>query len=365
MINRLAFSAVAAVSLTVALAPSATAEEAPRWSRTLTNKVIAPFQLAVSHGTVYVADGGTSTVSKIGANGNLIPVVQGPQPGDVAGLDLNDAGTSLAYTASNYATGARTFTIKTQGRPDVVADLATYEATNNPDGRVTYGLGAGASQCAKEFIEQITGGPATYTGLVDSHPYAVESLGNGTWAVADAGANALFKVDGAGRVSTLSVLPPQAVTFTKAIVNAIGAPNCLVGETYKFEPVPTDVEQGADGRLWVTNLPGGPEDGSLGKRGSVYTVDATTGQSAWVSSGFAGATNVAVSGDGPAFVTELFGGMVTKVTRWGQKSTFEAIPRPLAVEVHQGFVYVATMAKMDDNGTPIGKGVVLKIRRGA
>lgn len=48
MIKRLAFSAVAAVSLTVTLAPIAAAEEAPRWSRTLTDRVGAPFQIAVN-----------------------------------------------------------------------------------------------------------------------------------------------------------------------------------------------------------------------------------------------------------------------------------------------------------------------------
>lgn len=359
MMKRLAFSAVAAVSLTVAMAPTATAEEAPRWSRTLTDRVGAPFQVAVNKGDVYVADGATATVSRIRANGSLAPIAKADPAGDVAGLDLNDDGTSLAYTATNFQTLSATLTIKTEGRRDLVADLRGYEAASNPDGGVTYGLGAGASQCAKRFIEQVTGGPATYTGIVDAHPYAVASLGHGAWAVADAGANAILKVDSAGRVSTMAVLPPQPLTFTKAMASAIGAPNCLVGETYRFEPVPTDVEVGANGRLWVTTLPGGPEDPSLGGRGSLYSVGAWTGNSTKIASGFLGATNVAVSGDGPAYVTELFGGKISKVSQSGTVSTWADLPGALSVEVKGDFVYAGTLGD-PGSGTP---GTVVRFRR--
>jgi hypothetical protein len=68
-------------------------------------------------------------------------------------------------------------------------------------------------------------------GLPPSHPYVVASLGRGSWAVADAGANAILKVSATGQV-------------------------------------PTDVEVGPLGQPWVSTLPGGPEDPSLGARGS-------------------------------------------------------------------------------------------------
>ena len=109
-------------------------------------------------GTVYVADGFTSTVSRVRSDGTLATVVAGPQPGEVAGVDV--AGGSIAWTATDYASGATTLTIRTKGRKDVVADLSGYEARVNPDGANTYGLPASASQCAKDFTEAATGGPA-------------------------------------------------------------------------------------------------------------------------------------------------------------------------------------------------------------
>ena len=52
-----------------------------------------------------------------------------------------------------------------------------------------------------------------------------------------------------------------------------GLPALRVGLYYWFEPVPTDVEIGPDGWLYVCSLPGGPEDGSLGAQGRVYKVN--------------------------------------------------------------------------------------------
>ena len=60
---------------------------------------------------------------------------------------------------------------------------------------------------------------------------------------------------------------------------------CTVGHKFYFEPVPTDVEV-HDGLLYVTTLPGGPEDPSLGARGKVYTVDPATGDVTKIGSGF-------------------------------------------------------------------------------
>ncbi|MGV1008256.1 MAG: ScyD/ScyE family protein [Dermatophilaceae bacterium] len=376
LLSRLACATAASVSLAVALAPAASADQNAqhRWTRTLTNKVLTPFQLAVNRGDVYVADGFTSTVSKVTPHG-LKTIATGFAGGDVAGLDLSADGRSLAFTSSQYgpppAAGpppivATKLTIKTDGKPDVVADLRAYEVANNPDAGSHYGFGPGASQCARDFIiSQLGPGSDSYPGLVDSHPYAVASLGDGSWAVADAGANAILKVDGSGAVSTLAVLPPQPVTVTAQQAAALGAP-CLEGETYAFEPVPTDVELGSGGRLWVTTLPGGPEDPSLGARGSLYTVNQGNGRASLVATGFAGATNVGLAGDGSAYVTELFGGKINKVNRsTGKVSTFKQLTNPLSAEVAGNALYVGTMAPSDPvTGEPTGKGTVIRFRLG-
>jgi hypothetical protein len=370
MIRRTTLTAtgVAAVSLALVLAPatSASAHQGhggtpAHWDRTLTDQVLAPFQLAVARDKVYVADGFTSTISLVRRDGSLQTLATGPQPGEVAGLDVTDKG-SWAYTASDYSTGATTLTIKRAGHADVVADLSGYEASANPDGTQTYGLVGGANPCAVGFFEQVTGGPATYQGIVESHPYSTVSLGDGSWAVADAAANAILRVDRRGHVSTLAVLPPQPVTITADMASALGAPDCIVGTTYAFEPVPTDVEVGRWGTLLVSTLPGGPEDPSLGARGSVYRVDRWSGRSTRVATGFAGATNVAMASDGTIFVTELFGGTVTQV-RHGEKSTFRSVDQPVSVEVEGRSVYVGTLAAMDDQGNPTAPGTIRVFRR--
>ena len=118
--------------------------------------------------------------------------------------------------------------------------------------------------------------------------------GDGAWAVADAGGNDILRVDRRGQVSTIAVLPRQPVTLTAEQVAGMGAPACLAGATYAFEPVPTDVERGEHGKLWVSTLPGGPEDPSLGARGSVYTVNPWKHSTQRVATGFLGATDLAL-----------------------------------------------------------------------
>ena len=93
----------------------------------------------------------------------------------------------------------------------------------------------------------------------------------------------------------------------------LGLPECAIGSVYVSEPVPTDVELGPDGLLYVLLLPGA-EDPNLGARGAVYTVNPATGEVAFVAGGFAGATNVAVAPDGTVYVAELFGNEISRVS---------------------------------------------------
>ena len=232
----------------------------------LSTAPLFPFQIAVSHGRVYVADGGTSTVS-------ILPstvVATGPTPGEVAGVDVGRKG-QVAFTTTSYLTGDTTLTIQRQGKPSVVADLSTFEQTKNPDGTIEYGV-RNPSQCVTDALKGM-GAPVSYKGEVDSHPYSVASLGDDGWVVADAGGNDLLRVDDKGRVSLLAVLPAQPLKITSEIAATLNLPDCVVGVTYRFEPVPTDVEVGPHGMLYVSTLPGGPEDPSLGARGSVYVVN--------------------------------------------------------------------------------------------
>ena len=105
----------------------------------------------------------------------------------------------------------------------------------------------------------------------------------------------------------------------------------MIGKTYRFEPVPTDVEVGPDGLLYVSTLPGGPEDPSLGARGAVYKVNPSTGKVWKLAGGLLGATNLAVGPDGTVYAAELFSGRVSVVTK-GTVTPFVEIPNALSVE---------------------------------
>jgi hypothetical protein len=355
IVRTLALSAAAATALVTATAAGPATADSPNWHRTL-DVAIAPFQLAVNHQWVYVADGFTGTVTRY--KGSAKEVVASA-PGEIAAVDLTADGKTMAFTTAT-ADGTA-LVIRTAGRPDVVADLSTYEATQNPDAGVTYGFVAGTpAECTSAF-ESLLQFPATYTGVVDSHPYAVASLGDGSWAVADAGGNDILRVSADGHVSTLAVLPTQQLTLTAGQAEAFGVPECA-GQTYLFEPVPTDVEA-SGGSLWVSTLPGGDEAGVLGNRGKVYRVNAGSGASTEVASGFGGATNLAVAPEGTLYVSEFFGGKVTEV-RNGTHRTVAELTTPIGLEVQGAYVYVGTFAQLDfETGELMAPGSVLRIKR--
>ncbi|MGN6301977.1 MAG: ScyD/ScyE family protein [Angustibacter sp.] len=353
-------AAAAATALVAATPSSASAHDyghAPT-AKVISQHVIAPFQLAISHHDVYVADGATSKVSKILPGGRLKAVGWGPQPGEVAGVAFDASGRSMAFTSTDYSTGITRLVVKT-GDKRMAVNLSRFEQRHNPDADVTYGI-ENPSDCVKQAFEPLGG--ATMKGGVDSHPYAVASLGHGAWVVADAGGNDLLKVDAKGNVSLIAVLPRQQLEITADIASGLGLPDCVVGVTYNFEPVPTDVEVGPHGQLYVSLLPGGPEDPSLGARGSVYRVGQWSGHSTKVAGGFLGATNLALGPDHTIYVAELFGGRISMI-KDGRVSPYLDLPGALAVEWGNGHLYAATMAPMDDQGNPQGNGTVVRIDR--
>jgi hypothetical protein len=187
----------------------------------------------------------------------------------------------------------------------------------------------------------------------------VTSFGH-EWVVADASANALLKVDNRGHVRTLAVLPPQPTEITAEMAEALGLPSCVAGVTYSFEPVPTDVEVGKDGFLYVTTLPGGPESPVLGARGKVWRVNPYTGAAKVIATGFLGATNLAIGKHGQIYVVELFAGQIS-VVRNGHPQPYLARPGVVAVETSRsGALWAATLGNED----PPARGSIVKIENG-
>ena len=273
------------------------------------------------------------------------------------GLDIGRRG-SIAYTVGPGSPTDPPFAqvklLKRDGTTTVLADTLAYEQANNPDQVNSYGFQGLSPGCAATVPAEIGGGNS-YNGMVDSHAYAVTFAGRGGYFVADAGGNTILRISRNGTVSTVAVLPPQPLRVTADLAKGMGLDSCTVDHDFNFEPVPTDVEIGPDGWLYVTTLPGGPEDASLGARGSVYKVNPWTGWTKQVATGFLGAVNLAFDDNGRIYVAEMFGNAVSKVVN-GRAHKIADVPTPGAIDFARGKLFVTTSG---DFGTPTAKVITL------
>lgn len=342
----------AAAGLAVTVPGIAAASPRPTPPVTLSGAVGAPFNLEVDGPRVLVADGGPGLVGSLQSDGSIAPVVTGvPGASGVATRGAWLAYTSTVSDESTHENSASGLHVRNPDGGTVYADLTAYEAQHNPDGMTQYG------PHSDDPCVQAVAGPK-YTGLLDSHAYSVASRGNG-WLVADAGANDLLSVSDSGQVSTVATFPAQPTTITQEMADALKAPACVVGVTVDFEPVPTDVEVGPGGSIYVTTLPGGPEGPELGARGSLWKVNPSTHSVTRIATGFAGATNLAIGKHGDIYVAELFGGKISVVNSRGV-STLANVPGVVSVETSaNGTVYAGTMG-MDESHP----GTIVKIATG-
>lgn len=302
----------------------------------ISDKYVGPLQFAVAGRSIFVADSLQSALFKVG---RTAPIATGPAPttnpegsGDLAGVATSKD--AIAYTTTTADHQDTRLTILHEGHKKVVS-LSDFERKNDPDQRNVYGL-EHASSVSSACKAELTAGhlsTSLYRGKYDSHPYAVASLGDGSWAVADAGGNDILKVDAWGHVSVLAVLPAQPLTITADIANQVGAADC-VGITYRFEPVPTDVEVGPHGTLYLTTLSAAP-----GASGSVWTL--WCGHLRLIATGFAGATNLAVTPSGKVFVAQLFAGEIA-VVEHGGPVPFAPLASVAGVEWANGHLYAST-----------------------
>lgn len=355
------FIAAGALSASLLLAVPGVAAAHPRPAPDPVLKssaLAAPFNLEVVRHSVFVADGGLNLVGRLKSDGT-IATLAADQPG-ASGIALSANRRRMAFTTTvsnpeTFENTASGLNIWSERGKRIYADTTAFETKWNPDKKYHYGVN-NPSKCVSDALEAMHF-PVSYSGHVDSHAYSVAAM-HGGWVVADAGANALWLVTNGGRIKTLAVLPPQPFTFDAASVAALGLPNCFLGVTYAFEAVPTDVEVGRDGFLYVTTLPGGPESPALGARGKVYRVNPWTGRAKVVASGFLGATNLALGHNGSMYVAELFGGVITKVNN-GRRSTFATLPGVVAVETGpDGSVWAGTL------GSEAGPGTIVKFENG-
>ena len=174
---------------------------------------------------------------------------------------------------------------------------------------------------------------------VDSNPYGVLVL-SGDKYVTDAGGNDLLRVAANGNVSLVA-------TFSPASNGA--------------EPVPTEVELGPDGALYVSQLTGAPFT-----KGVAGIFKIVNGQPQPFQGGFKTVIDFTFGPDGSMYVLEhassdtFFGGpgRLTRVAPNGTRTLItEALNRPTSVLVgDDGAIYVS------NNGVSVGTGEVLKIQ---
>ena len=350
--TRRAMAAGAVVLLTGSLlgSPTATALTAPE-PTTVAKKLVSPLSMVVAgDGTAYVAQNFAGLLTAV-APGAEPEVVFAAKKGTEVGAVSEHGGT--VHFATTKGTKTALWSMRPGAKPKKVADLSAYEADRNPDADVSYGFVGGLdAACAAQMPPEV---PASYTGIVESHPYG-STVHQGTTYVADAAGNTILSVKPNGKVKTVAVLPPVPVVVTPEAAAANQLPACTVGKTFNFEPVPTDVEVGKGGWLYVTLLPGGPEDGSTGAQGRLVKVKAKTGKVRQVAGGFAGATGVAVADNGDVYVAQLFGGQVSRIKAGRTEARpYAEVMMPAAVEWADGDLFVSAQVLSEKP-----KGVVLR-----
>ncbi len=294
-------SAAALAAATLVSTPAASADPAPALTP-IGGDFVSPLHLAFGPGkSLYVADAFTASIQKIKLRtGVRTTLFQGTQP--IPGVDVASNGAikaTLSIGDPSVQLPTLLIGVNQAGKSWKLADLLAHELANNPDGQ---DLAAPDSQ---------------------SNPYSVLALKHRT-IVADAGANDLLVVRN-GKVRTLTVFP----TFT--------APTCPPnnnGDT-SCDAVPTDVELGPDGYLYVSGLGAEVE-------GHIYKVDQWTGEIVQTWGGLPPLTGIAVSSHGTIYASSIFAGVILKIGRDGSTSA-ASVPFPTDVEIGNGMIVVGSM----------------------
>lgn len=384
---------VALATATVGLAPAASAHHPSPTQTVLADGLLSPLRAAIApDGTAFVSQNFKGEIDEVSPDGHTTAIYTDPDGNEVGGLSI--AGHSLLFTVtkSDPTTGDNVDSwlkvLTPSGSVRTIADLHSYEVQANPDQRTTYGFRHIDPTCAAQW-DTANNGPATYTGMIDSHPYATYPTWGGWTYVADAGGNDVLLVSPWGDVMTVATLPAIPHTITSTDASNLSLPSCFVGTTYWFEPVPTDVEMGRDGTLFVSSLPGGPEGTALGARGSIFAISTHTyggfartafprramgwhrhhhgGRfDTWmrpIVTGLAGPTGLAVSPWGSLYVAELFGNTIAKVSLspWGAKVTdVISTPSPGEVEWSNGSLYYTSNVLSGTDGTSAPAGQLVR-----
>ena len=308
-------------------------------------------------GALYVAEAGTSEI-----NGPCVPLPRGENcysgTGSVSRLwngqqervftglpsVFNPAAMDIGgvHDLEFHADGSASFTVGWGGPPEARAGFGPagehfgtlVRATSAASGTIV-------DIAAFEQVNNPAGGP------LDSNPYGLLVEGNRRY-VTDAGGNSLLEVRN-GEVSLVAVFPNRPVPPP-------------LDEIIPFsEAVPTEVQRGPDGALYVSILSGAPfPPGGAG----IYRV--TPGAEPELYAGFTAVLDFAFAPDGGVFVLEFAAepflggnGSLVHVARDGARTVVtDQLTAPTSVLVgRDGSVYVT------NRGVEPGAGEVLRFSR--
>ena len=371
-LSLVATAATAAVILSTAAAAGAAPDGAAGGNSAdpepvlLSGRLVGPLHVSAGrHGSVTVSESFAGRLTRVDSEGNQSVLYETPD-WSVAGnaqrgdrtyfLESQGAGPHPAELAGHIRI------IDGDGSQRTLGNFAALETTNNSDGDTRYGFRDLPEWCAAALPANM---PASYTGEVDSHPYGIAVTGR-TIYVADAGANSVVSVNArSGATETVAVLPARPYKITPEAAASNGLPDCVVGTTYDFEAVPTDVAVGPDGWLYVTSLPGGPEDPALGPRGAIFKVDPDGGEVELVAEDIMTPTGLALDDDGGLYVASLFGEGVLKIDPdSGEQTVVLAAGFAADVDLRGGTLYATVNALPGPAGPPDGQVMYLKLRDG-
>ncbi|MFI5677902.1 ScyD/ScyE family protein [Streptomyces cellulosae] len=301
-----------------------------------------PRQISYDHGHLYVAEAGrggkkcigagpeseqtciglTSAVTKVYWDGGAwqhyrvvrgLPSGAAPDGGFATGLDGVSARHGTLWGVETYAppeAGVPTTPPWNElgkllrirhGKVKIAADISAVEFRYNP-----------------------------HKASLDSNPYGVLALPDGRKIVADAAGNDLVVVSRHGKARPFTVFPDHD----------------------GHEAVPTSLALGPDGKVYVGELNGEPAKPTA----RVWKVDPRTGKILGWKSGFGSISGVALNGKGDLYVSELFAGQVTKVSHGRRTNVKVPFPAGVAVDPHDGKVYVSAWSIADRDGTDLGGG---------
>lgn len=294
-----------------------------------------------------------------GPSGAVTRLWQGKQQRIITGLPSAADKGGKAGPAGANAGGPHDVSVDKKGNIAIVIGLGA-----NPQDRAQLGIaGAGFGQLISVDAKgawrsmtdvsshEVAANPDS--GEIDSNPYAVLAEPNGGYVIAEAGGNALLRVDAKGHISTLATFPDRMVT----------GPD---GKKMPMQAVPTSITRGSDGAYYVGELTGFPFP-----KGAAQIYRVVPGQAPTVyAKGFTNIISLAFGRDGSLYVLEInkdgllaaekngLAGALIRVAPDGMRTTVlsKGLVAPTGLAVGpDGKLYVST------NGVFAGKGQVIRI----